>query len=67
MSSLPTYMKEIIELDNPKAVDEAIQNARILYQLMKKKWNNVKDWPQKKGIRATIISDTLSLQVLKTH
>lgn len=32
VSSLPLYMRERIEFENPKTVDEAIPKARICYQ-----------------------------------
>eukprot|EP00253_Pinus_taeda_P029659 PITA_29659 len=32
VSSLPMYMRERIEFDNPKSMDEAIRKARICYQ-----------------------------------
>eukprot|EP00253_Pinus_taeda_P022178 PITA_22178 len=51
VSSLPPYMRERIEFDNPKSMDEAIRKARICYQQSKqkgettsKKWNERKDF-----------------------
>lgn len=35
ISSLPLSMREIIEFDNPKTMDEAIRKARIFYQQSK--------------------------------
>lgn len=32
VSILPMYMRERIEFDNPKTMDEAIRKARICYQ-----------------------------------
>ena len=32
VSSLPMYMRERIEFDNPRTMDEAIRKARICYQ-----------------------------------
>jgi len=49
MSSLPTFMKEKLEYDNPKTMDEAVRKARIYYQQMKQKGEVNKNWPNKKG------------------
>eukprot|EP00253_Pinus_taeda_P027714 PITA_27714 len=61
VSSLPPYMRERIEFDNPKLVDEVIRKARIYYQqgkqkgeIASKKWNEKKNFKtvgNNKGIR----------------
>eukprot|EP00253_Pinus_taeda_P026069 PITA_26069 len=61
VSSLPPYMRERIEFDNPKSMDEVIRKARICYQQSKqkgetasRKWNvkkNFKTVGNNKGIR----------------
>eukprot|EP00253_Pinus_taeda_P016051 PITA_16051 len=63
VSSLPLYMREMIEFDNPKAMDEAIHKARICYQQSKqkgeilgKRWNdkrNNKSAGKNKGNRSS--------------
>jgi len=37
VSSLPVSMRERIEFDNPKTMDEAIRKAQICYQQSKQK------------------------------
>ena len=37
ISSLPLYMREMIEFDNPKTMDEVIRKARIFYHQSKLK------------------------------
>eukprot|EP00253_Pinus_taeda_P030136 PITA_30136 len=61
VSSLPPYMRERIEFDNPKSMDEVIRKARICYQqgkekgeIASKKWNEKKNFKtvgNNKGIR----------------
>eukprot|EP00253_Pinus_taeda_P030790 PITA_30790 len=61
VSSLPPYMRERIEFDNPKSMDEVIRKARICYQqgkqkgeIASKKWNEKKKFKtvgNNKGIR----------------
>jgi len=36
-SSLPNFMKEKLEFDYPRTMDDAVQKARICYQQMKQK------------------------------
>lgn len=50
VSSLPLYMRERIEFDNPKTMDEAIHKARICYQQSKQKGEALgKRWNEKRG------------------
>lgn len=49
ISSLPTFMKEKLEFDNPKTMDEAVWKAQICYQQMKQKGEVNKSWPSKNG------------------
>eukprot|EP00253_Pinus_taeda_P029666 PITA_29666 len=50
VSSLPLTMRERIEFDNPKTMDEAIQKARLCYQQNKSKGENPgKRWTDKRG------------------
>eukprot|EP00253_Pinus_taeda_P022911 PITA_22911 len=50
VSSLPMYMRERIEFDNPKSMDEAIRKARICYQQSKQKGDSTnKKWSEKKN------------------
>eukprot|EP00253_Pinus_taeda_P023509 PITA_23509 len=47
------YMRERIEFDNPKSMDEAIRKARICYQQSKQKGDSTnKKWNEKKNIKA---------------
>eukprot|EP00253_Pinus_taeda_P030735 PITA_30735 len=53
VSSLPPYMRERIEFDNPKSMDEAIRKARIYYQQSKQKWETAgRKWNEKKGFKS---------------
>eukprot|EP00253_Pinus_taeda_P019771 PITA_19771 len=53
VSSLPPYMRERIEFDNPKSMDEVIRKARICYQQSKQKGEAAnKKWNEKKGFKA---------------
>eukprot|EP00253_Pinus_taeda_P012699 PITA_12699 len=50
VSSLPMYMRERIEFDNPKSMDEAIRKARICYQQSKQKGDSTnRKWSEKKN------------------
>eukprot|EP00253_Pinus_taeda_P003721 PITA_03721 len=52
VSSLPTYIRERIEFDNPRTMDEAIRKARICYQQNKKKGDiSSKRWNDRKNNR----------------
>eukprot|EP00253_Pinus_taeda_P011178 PITA_11178 len=52
VSSLPPYMRERIEFDNPKSMDEVIRKARICYQQSRQKGEAVdKKWSEKKGFK----------------
>lgn len=49
ISNLPIYMKEKLEFENPKMIDEAVQKAQIYYHQMKHKREGTKNWTSKKG------------------
>eukprot|EP00253_Pinus_taeda_P010525 PITA_10525 len=50
VSSLPLYMRERIEFDNPKTMDKAIRKARICYQQNKQKGEaSGRRWNEKRG------------------
>eukprot|EP00253_Pinus_taeda_P017918 PITA_17918 len=50
VSSLPLTMRERIEFDNPKTMDEEIRKARLCYQQNKSKGENSgKRWTDKRG------------------
>eukprot|EP00253_Pinus_taeda_P017986 PITA_17986 len=52
VSSFPPYMRERIEFDNPKSMDEVIRKARICYQQSKQKGEAAgKKWNEKKGLK----------------
>eukprot|EP00253_Pinus_taeda_P029084 PITA_29084 len=52
VSSLPPYMRERIEFDNPKSMDEVIRKARICYQQRKQKGETTGNkWNQKRGFK----------------
>jgi len=52
ISSLPQAMRERIEFDNPKSMDEAIRKARICFQQNKQKGEGVgKRWMDKRNSR----------------
>eukprot|EP00253_Pinus_taeda_P025293 PITA_25293 len=52
VSSLPPYMRERIEFDNPKSMDEVIHKARICYQQSKQKGETAnRKWNEKKGFK----------------
>eukprot|EP00253_Pinus_taeda_P005458 PITA_05458 len=52
VSSLPAYIRERIEFDNPRTMDEAIRKARICYQQNKQKGDIPnKRWNERKGNR----------------
>eukprot|EP00253_Pinus_taeda_P012189 PITA_12189 len=51
-SSLPPYMRERIEFDNPKSMDEVIRKARISYQQSKQKGETAsRKWNEKKNFK----------------
>eukprot|EP00253_Pinus_taeda_P011015 PITA_11015 len=53
VSSLPMYMRERIEFDNPRTMDEAIRKARIYYQQSKQKGDSSnRKWNEKKNNKA---------------
>lgn len=50
VSSLPAYIRERIEFDDPRTMDEAIRKARICYQQNKQKgYISNKRWNERKG------------------
>jgi len=49
VSGLPLFMKERLDFDNPKTMDEVIRKARIYYQQNKPKGDMSKRWADKKG------------------
>eukprot|EP00253_Pinus_taeda_P018413 PITA_18413 len=52
VSSLPPYMRERIEFDNPKSMDEVICKARICYQQGKQKGETAsRKWNEKKSFK----------------
>eukprot|EP00253_Pinus_taeda_P016580 PITA_16580 len=52
VSSLPAYIRERIEFDNPRTMDEAIRKARICYQQNKQKGDiSNKRWNERKSNR----------------
>eukprot|EP00253_Pinus_taeda_P009062 PITA_09062 len=52
VSNLPPYMRERIEFDNPKSMDEVIRKARICYQQSKQKGETTgKKWNEKRGFK----------------
>eukprot|EP00253_Pinus_taeda_P011330 PITA_11330 len=52
VSSLPAYIRERIEFDNPRTMDEAIRKARICYQQNKQKGDiSSKRWNDRKSNR----------------
>eukprot|EP00253_Pinus_taeda_P009134 PITA_09134 len=53
VSSLPPYMRERIEFDNPKSMDEAIRKDRIFYQQSKQKGEAAgRKWNEKKNFKS---------------
>eukprot|EP00253_Pinus_taeda_P020294 PITA_20294 len=53
VSSLPMYMRERVEFDNPRTMDEAIRKARICYQQSKQKGDSSnRKWNEKKNNKA---------------
>eukprot|EP00253_Pinus_taeda_P004481 PITA_04481 len=52
VSSLPPYMRERIEFDNPKSMDEVIRKARICYHQSKQKGETAsRKWNEKKNFK----------------
>eukprot|EP00253_Pinus_taeda_P024447 PITA_24447 len=52
VSSLPPYMRERIEFDNPKSMDEVIRKATICYQQGKQKGETAnRKWSEKKNFK----------------
>eukprot|EP00253_Pinus_taeda_P016502 PITA_16502 len=52
VSSLPPYMRERIEFDNPKSMDEVIRKARICYQQGKQKGETAnRKWSEKRNFK----------------
>eukprot|EP00253_Pinus_taeda_P015342 PITA_15342 len=52
ISSLPAYMRERIEFDNPKSMDEVIRKARICYQQGKQKGETAnRKWNDKRNFK----------------
>eukprot|EP00253_Pinus_taeda_P023957 PITA_23957 len=49
ISSFPLFMKEQLEFDNPKTMDEVIRKARIFYLQNRPKGDINKKWNDKKG------------------
>lgn len=60
-SSLHAYMKEILEFDNPKMMDESIRKDRIYYQQMRQKGDNNKNWATKNGQNKFSVSENARL------
>eukprot|EP00253_Pinus_taeda_P011891 PITA_11891 len=57
VSSLPPYMRERIEFDNPKSRDEVIRKARICYQQSKQKGESTnRKWNEKRGLKTGVNS-----------
>eukprot|EP00253_Pinus_taeda_P028245 PITA_28245 len=55
VSSLPPYMRERIEFDNPKSMDEVIRKARICYQQSKQKGETTnRKWNEKRGFKTGV-------------
>eukprot|EP00253_Pinus_taeda_P021744 PITA_21744 len=53
VSSLSPYMRERIEFDNPKSMDEVIRKARICYQQSKQKGEAAgRKWNEKKSFKS---------------
>eukprot|EP00253_Pinus_taeda_P003379 PITA_03379 len=53
VSSLPPYMRERIEFENPKSMDEVIRKARIYYQQSKQKGEAAgRKWNEKKSFKS---------------
>eukprot|EP00253_Pinus_taeda_P032583 PITA_32583 len=53
VSSLPPYMRERIEFDNPKSMDDVIRKARICYQQSRQKGEAAdKKWNERKGFKS---------------
>eukprot|EP00253_Pinus_taeda_P012017 PITA_12017 len=52
VNSLPSYIRERIEFDNPRTMDEAIRKARICYQQSKQKGDTSNErWNEKRSSR----------------
>eukprot|EP00253_Pinus_taeda_P011485 PITA_11485 len=52
ISSFPAYMRERIEFDNPKSMDEVIRKARICYQQGKQKGETAnRKWNEKRSFK----------------
>eukprot|EP00253_Pinus_taeda_P017026 PITA_17026 len=52
VSSLPAYMRERIEFDNPKSMDEVIRKARICYQQGKQKGETAnRKWNERRNFK----------------
>lgn len=51
ISSLPLFMKEHLEFDNPDTMDEVIRMACICYQQNRPKCDGGKRWYDKQGIK----------------
>jgi len=51
IGSLPLFMKEHLEFDNSKTMDEVIRKARICYQQSRQNGDMGKIWNDKKGIK----------------
>lgn len=49
ISSLPVFMKEDLEFDNPKTMGKVVHKARMCYQQMKQKGYNSKTCSRQKG------------------
>eukprot|EP00253_Pinus_taeda_P013893 PITA_13893 len=53
VSNLPPYMRERIEFDNPKSMDEVIRKVRIYYQQSKQKGEAAgRKWNEKKSFKS---------------
>lgn len=53
VSSLPLYMRERIEFDNPKSMDKVIRKAKICYQQGKQKGETTgRKWNEKRGFKS---------------
>ena len=50
ISNLPLFMKEHLEFDNPKTMDEVIRKPHLCYQQNRQKRDGGKRWNGKKGV-----------------
>ena len=48
LSCLPFHIKDIIEYDNPKTLEEAMRKANFCYE-QNRKWENMPNWKAKRS------------------